>query len=250
MSVPFDSQPAVRPSNLDALQSDGDVRAAVAVIEQAWSVHRYSYNFTWLGVPVIQIPQDLLALQEVIWTTKPDLIIETGVAHGGSLVFFASMLQILGNGGRVVGIDIDIRPHNRERIEAHPLAPLIELFEGSSVARAVIDAVNNRAAAKRVMVVLDSNHTHEHVLAELRAYAPLVGEGCYCCVMDTIVERMPEGTYADRPWSRGNSPMTAVDAFLSECEDFAVDDAIDRKLQFSMAPRGYLQRVKRGAENL
>ncbi|MBC5805061.1 MAG: cephalosporin hydroxylase [Candidatus Eremiobacter antarcticus] len=205
---------------------------------------KYSYNFTWLGRPVIQYPQDLIALQEIIWRIRPDLIVETGVAHGGSLVFYASMLELLG-AGRVLGIDIDIRPHNREAIEAHPLARRIDLLEGSSVDSSLGRTVFERASAyKRIMVVLDSYHTHDHVLRELELYAPLVKTGSYLVVFDTVIEVMPASAFPDRPWGPGNNPHTAVQAFLQHNDRFQIDAELDRKLLISAAPGGYLRCIK------
>ena len=227
--------------------------AVMAEHSQNWlskvNEHKYSYNFEWIGRPIIQYPQDIVAMQEVIWSVQPDLIIETGIAHGGSLIFSAAMLELNAACGgpaeaRVVGIDIDIRAHNRAAIEAHPMFRRISLIEGSSIEASVIDRV--RALAKnrmRVLVCLDSNHTHAHVLAELRAYAPLVAVGSYCVVFDTVIERLPADMFPDRPWGPGDNPMTAVDAYLADHPEFVIDTAIDAKLMISVAPRGYLKRV-------
>jgi cephalosporin hydroxylase len=205
----------------------------------------YSYHFRWLGVPIIQYPQDIVALQEIIWQVRPDVIIETGIARGGSLIFYASMLQLLGGDGVVVGVDIDIRPHNRVVIEAHPLFPRIRLIEGSSVDRDVVA----RAAAftqgrQRVMVVLDSNHTHDHVRQELALYSPLVTPGSYLVVLDTVIEQMPADAFPDRPWGRGDNPWTAVQEFLKGQHDFEVDAGIHQKLLITVAPDGYLKRIR------
>jgi len=211
---------------------------------------KYAYNFFWLGVPIIQIPQDLQALQEIIWEVKPDLIIETGIAWGGSLIFSASMLAILEvcgaiENGEVIGIDIDIRSHNKEAILAHPLSKKIAMFEGSSIDKKIIEQVNAFAKKKkRVMVCLDSNHTHDHVLAELRAYAPLVSVGSYCMVGDTGVEDLPAGTTSARPWGKGNNPKTAVWEYLKENDDFIIDKTIDSKLIITGSQDGYLKRVR------
>ena len=230
--------------NIDGLRTDEAVRQATLDWVAAIAPHNYTYNFTWLGRPIIQFPQDLAALQEIIWETRPDLIIETGIAHGGSLVFHASMLQLLGNAGRVLGIDIDIREHNRAEIEAHPMFERIEMIQSSSIDNAIATQVAEAAAeAKRVMVVLDSNHTHEHVLRELEIYAPLVTKDCYLVVCDTLIEDMPAGSFPNRPWDKGDNPRTAVDAFLKTTERFEVDTAIDAKLQISVAPGGYLKCV-------
>jgi cephalosporin hydroxylase len=204
----------------------------------------YAYNFTWLGRPIIQVAQDVMAMQELLWRIKPQLVVETGVAHGGSLVFYASMLELLGGAGRVLGIDIDIRSHNREALDDHPMRKRIDLLEGSSVDPGIVALVHERAKGKApVVVVLDSNHTHDHVLAELRAYSGLVPRGSYVVVMDTAIEDLPKEAFADRPWGPGNSPRSAVRAFLAENDRFAVDEDIDAKLLISVAPGGYLRRV-------
>jgi cephalosporin hydroxylase len=231
-----------------ALQEQGRDEELVAA-SRRWMLqsarHGYTYNFRWLGRPIIQFPQDVLALQEVIWDVRPRAIVETGVAHGGSAVFFASMLQLIGDPeSRVVAVDIDIRAHNRKAIEEHPLSPRIQLIEGSSTSEAVLAKV--RAAAgdrKPVLVVLDSNHTAEHVLAELRLYAPLVTPGSYVVVMDTSVEYAPKELFPNRSWGPGNSPLTAVHAFLKEDARFAVDKRYDDKLLISVAPEGFLRRT-------
>jgi cephalosporin hydroxylase len=230
--------------NIDGLGSDPAVQQATRDWIAAIAPHKYTYNFTWLGRPVIQFPQDLAAMQEIIWATKPDLIIETGIAHGGSLIFHASILQLLGNNGRVLGIDIDIRDYNRTEIEAHPMIDRIDMIQGSSLDNAIAKQASEAAAdAERVMVVLDSNHTHEHVLRELELYAPLVTNGCYLIVADTLIEDMPAGSFPDRPWDKGDNPATAVKAFLQSADRFEVDPAIDAKLQISVAPGGYLKCV-------
>ncbi len=211
---------------------------------------KYSYNFTWLGRPIIQYPQDMLAMQELIWTLKPDLIIETGIAHGGSLIFSASMLELNAVCGgpsdaEVLAVDIDIRAHNRSAIESHPISKRISMIEGSSVAPEIVDRVRKHAAAKRrILVFLDSNHTHEHVLAELNAYAPLVSVGSYCVAFDTVVEDLPDEQFTDRPWGPGDNPKTAVYEYLKDHAEFEIDERIDGKLLISVAPRGYLKRVR------
>lgn len=208
-------------------------------------LNKYSYNFTWLGVPIIQFPQDIHALQEIIWWVKPDLIIETGVAHGGSLILSASILELIGGDGTVLGIDIDIRPHNREVIENHQLFKRIELIEGSSITEETVEKVRETARDKKnTLVILDSNHTHEHVLEELRLYSPLVAKDSYCIVFDTVIEDMPEDSFPDRPWGKGNNAKTAVWEFLKGNENFIVDKEIEDKLLITVAPDGYLKRVK------
>lgn len=210
---------------------------------------KYSYNFFWLGIPVIQAPQDLQAWQEIIWEVKPDLIIETGVAWGGSIIFNASMLALLDVCGEssdslVVGIDIDIREHNREAIDNHPLRKKIELIEGSSIDQNVIERVNFLAKdKKRVLVLLDSNHTHEHVLAELHAYAPLVSKGSYCIVGDTGIEGLEEDALFERSWGKGNSPKSAVWEFLKETNNFEIDKELESKLILTSSPDGFLKRI-------
>lgn len=210
---------------------------------------KYSYNFSWLGRPIIQYPQDIIALQEIIWKVKPELIIETGIAHGGSIVFSASMLELNSICGgpkdaRVLGVDIEIRPHNRKAIEEHPLFYRISMIEGDSTSKSVIDKIHKEAKNRnRVLVCLDSNHTHEHVLKELEAYAPLVSIGSYCIVFDTIIEDLPKGTFPDRPWDKGNNPKTAVWKFLENHPEFTIDKDIEHKLLLTVAPDGYLKRI-------
>lgn len=210
---------------------------------------KYSYHFEWLGRPIIQYPQDIVAMQELIWSIQPDLIIETGIAHGGSLIFSASMLELNAACGGpqdadVLGVDIDIRAHNREAIEAHPMFKRISMIQGSSIAPEIIEQVQVKAAGKqRVLVCLDSNHTHDHVLAELRAYAPLTSVGSYCVVFDTVIEDMPAEMFLDRPWGPANNPKTAVWEYLKIHPEFEIDKQMDHKLLISVAPDGYLKRI-------
>jgi len=209
------------------------------------SVHKYSYNFSWMGRPIIQFPQDIVAMQEIIWKVKPQLIIETGIAHGGSLIFYASMLELLGSNGMVLGIDIDIRTHNRVEIEKHAMFKRIKMIEGSSIGKDVISQVYEFAKGKSpVLVVLDSMHTHNHVLEELKAYSPLVTKDSYLVVFDTVVEDMPEDFFQDRPWGKGNNPKTAVWEFLKSSDRFEVDKEIENKLLITVAPNGYLKCIK------
>lgn len=206
--------------------------------------YNYSYNFSWLGRPIIQYPQDMIAMQEIIWQVKPDLIIETGIAHGGSIIYYASLLELLGD-GQVLGIDIDIREHNRVEIENHPMFRRIEMIEGSSIDEDIAKRVYEFARGKkRVLVVLDSNHTHEHVLKELGLYSPLVTKGSYLVVFDTVVEDMPGEFFPDRPWGKGNNPKTAVWEFLETNDRFEIDKEIEGKLLITVAPDGYLRCVK------
>ena len=206
---------------------------------------RYSYNFTWMGRPIIQFPQDMIAMQEIIWQVKPDLIIETGIAHGGSLIYYSSLLELIGGEGEVLGIDIDIRGHNRVEIERHSQFKRITMIEGSSTKPDIARRVYQFAETKRkVLVVLDSNHTEEHVLEELRLYSPLVTRGSYLVVFDTIIESMPEDFFPDRPWGKGNNPNTAVGKFLRENARFIIDRDIEATLLITVAPGGYLKCVK------
>lgn len=207
--------------------------------------HKYSYNFTWLGQPIIQFPQDIISIQEIIWDVKPDLIIETGIAHGGSLIFYASMLELLGGNGQVLGIDIDIREYNKVEIEKHPMFKRIKMIEGSSIDGGIVSQVYDFVKGKKqVLVVLDSNHTHEHVLRELQLYSPLVSKGSYLVVFDTVIEDMPEDFFPDRPWGKGNNPKTAVREFLKINDRFVIDKEIENKLLITVAPDGYLKCIK------
>ncbi|HEV2478730.1 MAG TPA: cephalosporin hydroxylase family protein [Puia sp.] len=224
--------------------ANDELQSAAATFNEASNKAQYSYNFSWMGRPIIQYPQDMVAMQEIIWEVKPDLIIETGIAHGGSLIYYASLLELIGK-GKVLGIDIDIREHNRKEIEKHPMYKRIEMIQGSSVATETVEKV--KAFAKdytTIMVVLDSNHTHEHVLQELQAYAPLVSVGSYLVVFDTIVEFMPNGYLPGRPWGKGDNPWSASQAFLKQHPEFEIDKAISDKLLISVAPDGYLKRVR------
>jgi cephalosporin hydroxylase len=230
---------------IEAMANDPAIRSkAIALINET-AAYKYSYNFTWLGRPIIQLPQDIVAVQEIIWTTRPDVIIETGVAHGGSLILSASIQELLGGAGQVVGIDVDIREHNRVEIEKHPLSKRITLIEGFSVDAHVIDQVKGIINGKQsVMVTLDSSHTHEHVLEELRLYSPMVTRGCYLVVLDTIVEDMTDDSFPDRPWSVGSNPKTAVWEFLRENDRFGIDKELENRLLLTAAPDGYLQCLK------
>jgi cephalosporin hydroxylase len=250
-------------SEVQQITSANGASATFAAATRQWMEEsiraRYSYCFRWLGRPVIQYPQDMAAMQELIWAVRPDLIIETGIAHGGSLILSASMLAMLDmcdaiSEGRtldpakserlVLGVDIDIRAHNRAAIKAHPMASRIRMIQGSSVDEDIVTQVRQFAAKfKRVLVCLDSNHTHDHVLAELKAYAPLVTSGSYCVVFDTVVEDMPADMFPDRPWAPGNNPKTAVWEFLKSHPEFEIDRDIQNKLLVTVAPDGYLRRA-------
>lgn len=249
-----------RASRIAALKGDAAVRELSLQWNIATARHKYTYNFTALGRPIIQLPQDMIAVQELIWKVKPDLIVETGIAHGGSLMMSASCLALLdfadavGRGTvvdpratsrRVLGIDIEIRNHNLDAIAAHPLSCYVRMIQGSSVSERVLEEVRHIASGfKRILVMLDSNHSHDHVLAELKAYGPLVSTGSYCIVFDTVIEDLPDGMFPGRPWEVGNNPKTAVHEFLRGDECFEIDREIEAKLQITVAPDGYLRRVR------
>ena len=253
----YDSEVAKR---IEAVKELPDLRRASASFMLESIKTQYSYNFAWLGRPIIQYPQDMVALQELIWSVRPDLIIEMGIAHGGSLILSASALALLdytdavesgqvldpkASKRKVLGVDIDIRSHNREAIEAHPVAHMIDMIQGSSIAPEIISQVHELAKNyKRVLVSLDSNHTHDHVLAELEAYAPLTSKDSYCVVFDTIIEDLPDEMFPDRPWGVGNNPKTAVWEYLKTHSEFEINKSIDNKSLISVAPDGFLKRVR------
>ena len=226
-----------------ALNKDLNKAADTFMLESVKS--RYSYNFSWMGRPIIAYPQDMIAMQELIWEIKPDLIIETGVAHGGSIIYYASLLELIGKNGLVVGIDIDIRKHNRKEIEKSSVSKRIVLIEGSSLEDKVIKQVEKIVKKhKTILVCLDSNHTENHVLKELKIYGKYVSKGSYCVVFDTRIEDLSPDMIIDRPWSIGNNPKTAVKKFLKNNNSFIIDKKVDHKLLISVAPDGYLKRVK------
>lgn len=246
-------------ARIQAIASDVMLCDTAAAFVQASTIPKYSYNFAWQGRPIIQYPQDMVAMQELIWEIKPDLVIETGIAHGGSLIFSASMLALLDMSDaiqagialspteskrKVLGIDIDIRAHNRVAIEAHPMSSRIQMIQGSSIDPAIIAQVHAVAANySRVLVMLDSNHTHAHVLAELKAYASLTSVGSYCVVFDTIVQDLPREMFPDRSWGPGDNPKTAVWEYLKSNKKFEIDKSIPQKLLITVAPDGYLKRI-------
>lgn len=233
---------------------------AAHAFTKASNIPKYSYNFSWLGRPIIQYPQDIVGMQELIWATKPDLIIETGIAHGGSLILSASILAMLDyceaietgkpldvskSKRRVLGIDIDIREHNRAAIEAHPMSHRIDMIQGSSISTEIIDQVHDFAKDyKKILICLDSNHTHDHVFAELEAYAPLTSKDSYCIVFDTVIEDLPDEMFPDRPWNKKDNPKTAVWEYLKTHSEFEIDKSIQHKLLITVAPDGYLKRVR------
>lgn len=255
---------------LETVREDHRLTASAREFVEASIAAKYSYNFTWQGRPIIQYPQDIVAMQEIVWATRPDLIIETGIAHGGSLILSASLLALLDLDDatregrlldpanprrRVLGVDIDIREHNKQAILAHPLNCRIDMLQGSSVAAEIVAQVAAVAASHgRVMVCLDSNHTHEHVLAELEAYAPLVTPGCYCVVFDSVVEDLPSPQFQDRSWGPGDNPKTALREYSRRLAEegrkaadgkplhFVNDQLLENKLLITVAPEGYLRR--------
>lgn len=257
--------------NVNKLKVDQDLRGLTNIWIREVMQYSYAHNFTWLGRPVIQTPQDIYAIQELIWKIKPDLVIETGIAHGGSLVLCASILAMIelaeayddkslldprNPKRKVIGIDIDIRKHNKDLIKKHPLNGYIEMIEGSSVDLQVIELVKEKSKQfKNIMVMLDSNHTHEHVFRELVAYAPLVTKGSYCIVWDSSVEDLPVGFIKNRPWGKGSNPKTAIFEFLKQLKnnqfelseatllDFEIDKNIESKIMITAATDGFLRRI-------
>jgi cephalosporin hydroxylase len=245
MSNPIQEFINEREERINGFGQNEALKKAAAVFNTESNRSQYSYNFSWMGRPIIQYPQDMVAMQELIWEIKPDLIIETGIAHGGSLIYYASLLELIGN-GEVLGVDIDIRSHNRTEIEKHPMFKKIKMIEGSSISDETIAKVKEHAVGKQnILVTLDSNHTHDHVLAELQLYSPFVSLHSYIVVFDTIVEDLPEGYFSQqRPWGISNNPKTAVHEFLKSNDGFEINHSIDNKLLISVAPEGYLKRIK------
>ncbi|NJS35659.1 MAG: cephalosporin hydroxylase [Brachymonas sp.] len=257
--------------NIKKLGSDQALHATTLDWINRSALNKYTYHFSSLGRPIIQYPQDMVAMQELIWAVKPDLIIETGIAHGGSLIMSASMLALLDmseaienneslnprqSKRKVLGIDIDIRQHNQTAILAHPMASRIHMIQGSSIAADTINQVKEFAKDyQKILVCLDSNHTHDHVLAELEAYAPLTSVGSYCVVFDTVIDDMPKSMFPDRSWGPGNNPKTALFEYIEDLEKnvnktqdgrslkFEIDKSVDNKLLITVAPDGYLKRV-------
>lgn len=260
MITPQEQFTQERRERVEQYRSDPAFHALSRQWLQESMARKYVYNFDWMGRPIIQYPQDMVGVQELIWRVRPDLVVETGIAHGGSLILSASMLALLdvsdaiANGStidprqsqrKVIGIDIDIRAHNRAAIEAHPMASRIQMLQGSSISPEVVAQV--REAAKsydKVMVFLDSMHSHAHVLSELEAYADLVSPGSYCVVFDTYVQDMPPNFFSDRPWDVGDNPKTAVHQWLREHPEFDIDHEIENKLMITVTPDGFLKRVR------
>jgi cephalosporin hydroxylase len=237
---------AERETDIQAMGRDEDLRRK----SLEWMLHadryKYTYNFTWMGRPIIKFPGDIVIQQELMWKLKPDLVIETGIAHGGSIIFTASMMEMMGIDGEVVGIDIDIRQHNRALIEEHPMAKRIMMYEGSSTSAEVVEKVRKHIFGKKcVMVVLDSLHSHEHVYNELKMYAPMVTVGAYCILPDTFIEFFPKGYYShNRPWDVGNNPYTGMKQYLGETDKFEIDHSLTSKAMITETIDGYLRRVR------
>lgn len=245
-------------AEIESQGASSDLKQATTQWMNIANKGKYSYHFEWFGRPIIQYPQDVVGLQEIIFSTRPTVIVEAGVAHGGSLILSASLLRLLDmydaaergestlsmmSERKVIGIDIDIRPHNRAAIEAHPFSSNIELIQGSSIDPEIVAQVKASIPDDaRVLVILDSNHTHEHVLNELRAYAPLVSPGSYCIVFDTVIEDMSDDMFPDRPWGKGNNPKTAVWEYIQEFPEYSIDPTIENKLMITVAPDGFLKR--------
>lgn len=245
MSNPIEAFKKERIERIDSNGNNVELKLAAKQFNIESNSSRYSYNFSWLGRPIIQYPQDMIAMQEIIWELKPDLIIETGIAHGGSLIYYASLLELIGK-GEVLGIDIDIRAHNKAEILGHAMSKRIKMIEGSSLSNSIIEQIKEIVKGKKsILVCLDSNHTEEHVLNEIRLYSPFVTVGSYMVVFDTIVEDLPIDYFKEeRPWGVGNNPKTAVYEFLKENDNFVIDSSIDNKLLISVAPEGYMKRIK------
>jgi len=225
---------------------DTDLKMATHIMADNLIRTNYIKNFTWLGRPVLQYPTDLMVVQELIWQIKPNIIIETGLAMGGSAVFFSSILSCLGNGGQVVSIDVDIRKDAREALVPHPMADRITMIEGSSIDEKVVEQVRRKIhPGMAIMVVLDSNHTEEHVMKELYLYSPMVTIGSYLIVQDTAIEIWDEKYPSpNRPWGKGDNPMTAVKKFLEINNNFMVDKEIGTRALITGSSDGWLKRIK------
>lgn len=231
---------------IEAQGRDEELKRLAREWEEKSIPYKYSYHYTWLGRPIIQYPTDIMAMQEIIWKVKPNVIVETGIAHGGSAIFYASMMELMKNDGIVVSVDIDIREHNRKEIEKHPMYSHIRMIEGSSIDDEVLAKVKSYIKpTDTVLVTLDSCHSHAHVLKELELYSPLVTKGSYLVCCDTVVEDDIASPQGERPWGKGDNPMTALREFLTtQGGQFVVDKTIDDKLLISTNPNGYLIRVK------
>jgi cephalosporin hydroxylase len=234
-----------RAADIQAMSQDEELKKMSLEWMLKADKYKYTYNFRWLGRPIIKFPNDIVIMQEIIWDVKPDLIIETGIAHGGSIIFSASILELLGGNGQLVAVDVDIRPHNRKEIEHHPMYKRITIFEGDSTSPEIVAKIRDIAQTKsKVMVFLDSLHTHEHVLKEMDLYGPMVSVGSYLVLPDTFIEFFPKGYYANRPWDVGNNPFTALQEFMARNDDFIIDRERSAKLMITEGFDGYLKRIK------
>ena len=238
---PFDAK---NRRHIKALSEDSELdKLTREWVVRAWR-HQYAHHFRWLGRPIMQVPQDIIAMQEIIWKVKPEVIIETGVARGGTLIFYASMLALIGNDGETIGIDIALRKHNRDAIKKHLLADRIKVIQGSSIDQRVAKRVHDYVGGRKTMVILDSNHTHAHVLEEMNLYHDMVQRGSYLLVSDTFLELFPPGYFQNRPWDKGNNPATAVQEFLKTNTRFRNDTEIANKLLITSSPTGYLKCIR------
>jgi cephalosporin hydroxylase len=233
-----------RAKDIKAMGADTELRKKSVDWMIRADKYKYTYNYSWMGRPIIKFPNDILVMQEIIWDIKPDFIVETGIAHGGSIIFSASMLELIGGQGQVIAVDIDIREHNRKEIEKHPMMKRITMIEGSSIDPVIVDSIREKVKGKKVLVALDSLHTHDHVLRELQMYWDMVSVGSYIVCPDTFIEFFPKGYYSNRPWDVGDNPMTAVKAFLKENDRFVIDKDIDNKLMITEGFDGYLKRIR------
>ncbi len=233
--------------SIDNLGHDKEIFSQSKEMIKSLDKYNYSYLWSWLGLPIIQWPADIMATQEVLWQVKPDVVIETGVARGGSVVFIASILKMMGK-GKVVGVDIDIRSHNREAIMSHPMANLIKLIEGPSTSEDVLQRVSTEIKKTDVvMVILDSDHSYEHVLSECNEYSKFVSKGSYLVVADTFVGHLTEEEAPknrSKLWFKGNEPLAARDEFLKNNPNFIIDNHINNKLVLSSSPGGYLKCIQ------
>jgi cephalosporin hydroxylase len=233
-----------RAKDIKAMGADTELRKKSVDWMIRADKYKYTYNYSWMGRPIIKFPNDILVMQEIIWDIKPDFIVETGIAHGGSIIFSASMLELIGGQGQVIAVDIDVREHNRKEIEKHPMMKRITMIEGSSIDPVIVDSIREKVKGKKVLVALDSLHTHDHVLRELQMYWDMVSVGSYIVCPDTFIEFFPKGYYSNRPWDVGDNPMTAVKAFLKENDRFVIDKDIDNKLMITEGFDGYLKRIR------
>ncbi len=235
-----------RMQSLRDIQSDNELKQKSIEWMIDADKYKYSYNFSWMGRPIIKYPADMIVQQELIWSLRPDLIIETGIAHGGSIIFSASMMKMMGINGEVIGVDIDIREHNRILIESHPMSDIIKMYQGSSIDINIIKKIQKKANKhKTILVILDSCHSQEHVLNELRLYSQFVTKNSYIILPDTFIEFFPKGYFAkDRPWDKGNNPYTALKIFLNNNDNFKIDKDLSSKACISETIDGYIKKIK------